>query len=167
MNTIQEAAQRGPVPYWMLHLASFPPPSASEGGTPRQGSGLDPQGAWYVLHTNISGFLESVPDNQKMLLHVEDLIGETEQTLRQVAGWLHLRTDDQAIEAMKHPERSPYACFGPASARYGNESYFLRSPVFSATVAEGYSLDGPLSWRPKPQEFLPEVKELARQFGYQ
>ena len=151
----------------MLYLASFPSPSGGEDGTARQDSGLDPQRAWYVLNMNVCEFLKVVPDDQKMLLHIEQLFSETEQTLRQIAGWLGLRTDDEAIEAMKHPERSPYARFGPPSARYGNEPFFLRSPGLGPKQPKMHTLGGPLSWRPTAQEFLPEVKELARQFGYQ
>jgi hypothetical protein len=77
-----------------------------------------------------------------------------------------LRTDEEAIGKMKHPERSPYSCFGPPSARYGNESFFLHSPALGP-APQIHTLDGPLSWRPTAQEFLPKVKQLARQFGYQ
>ncbi len=167
MQGIREAATRGPVPYWMLYLASFPRRFASEDGASHRDSGLDPQRAWYVLNTNVCNFLELVPDEQKMLLRVEDLLSDTDRTLRQIAGSLGLRTDDEAIEAMKHPERCAYARFGPPSARYGNGSFFLQLPDLGPKQPEVHTLDGPLNWRPTAQEFLPEVKELARQFGYQ
>ena len=49
--------------------------------------------------------------------------------LRKIAGWLGLRTDDAAINEMRHPERSPYACFGPPGARFGNDRFFLENPA--------------------------------------
>jgi hypothetical protein len=39
-----------------------------------------------------------------------------------------LRTDDEAIDAMLHPENSPYACPGPWPARGGNDRKFTHSP---------------------------------------
>jgi hypothetical protein len=67
---------------------------------------------------------------------------------------------------MKHPERSPYAHYGPPGARYGNDRSFLRSPELRPTRAERWELDGPLSWRADGQGFAPQVLELARLFGY-
>lgn len=166
MKGIREAAKHGPVPYWMLHLASFPGPGASEDGTPHDTPGLDPQRAWYVLNMCAFEFLKSVPEDQKMVIRGEDLLTGSEQTLRGIVGWMGLRMDDEAIEKMKHPERSPYARFGPPRARYGNESLFLHSPALSPRQAEVHTLEGPLSWMPT-QDFLPRVKQLARQFGYQ
>ena len=167
MKSIHEASKLGPVPYWMLNLASFPGASASEDGTPHKDSGLDPQRAWYVLNSNIATFLDPVPETQKLLLRVEDLMTDPSQTLGRVAGWLGLPTDDKAIEEMLHPERSPYACFGPTGARYGNESAFLQNPALSFEPVEAQSLEGALSWRHGGQGFLPKVKELARLFGYE
>jgi hypothetical protein len=166
MKGIEEAARQGPVPYWMLNLASFPGAAASEDGTPHRDSGFDPQRAWYVLNANACEFLNLVPDDQKMLLRTEDLCRETGTTLEGIAGWLGLRTDEEAIEAMTHPERSPYARPGPPNARFGNERAFLLNPMPAPAPPEPHTLEGPLSWRPGAQEFLPKVQELARQLGY-
>ena len=167
MKGIQEASKMGPVPYWMLNLASLPGPSASEDGTPHKDAGFDPQRAWYVLNANIDGFLKPISEPQKILLRVEDLMADPRQTVGRIASWLGLRTDDEAIEQMLHPERSPYACFGPRSARYGNEGAFLQNPALGDAPVELHSLEGPLSWTREGQGFLPRVKELARQFGYE
>ena len=51
-----------------------------------------------------------------MRVRGEDLLGEPDTYLRKIAEWLGLRTDEEAIEAMKHPEQSPYACIGPENA---------------------------------------------------
>jgi Sulfotransferase family len=167
MKGIQEAAKHGPVPYWMLHLASFPGRGAREDGTAHDSPGLDPQRAWYVLNMCAYEFLKSLPEDQKMAIRGEDLLACSEQTLRRITGWMGLRMDDEVIERMKHPERSPYARFGPPSARYGNESFFLHGPALGPKQPEVHTLDGPLSWKPTAQDLLPEVKELARKFGYQ
>jgi hypothetical protein len=165
MKGIEAAARQGPVPYWMLNLASFPGAAASEDGTPHRDPGFDPQRAWYVLNANACEFLKLVPADQTMLLHTEDLFRERRPTLERIASWLGLRTDEEAIEAMEHPERSLYACLGPPNARYGNERAFLENPMSLPAPSED-TLEGPLSWRPGGQEFLPKVQELARQLGY-
>ena len=42
-------------------------------------------------------------------------------------------TDTDAIEEMMHPERSPFACFGPLDALFGNDPNFLSGPSFGRT----------------------------------
>jgi hypothetical protein len=128
---------------------------------------FDPQRNWYALNVNICKFLESVPDEQKMRIRGEDVILDPDQRLREVASWMGLRTDAEAIEEMKHPERSPYACFGPAGARGGNDPDFLESPTLRPQKGKPHSLEGPLSWRIDRGGFLPRVKRLAKQFGYE
>jgi hypothetical protein len=136
-----------------------------------QGAGddgvLDPQHAWHLMHANVCKFLESVPENQKLRVRGEDVLRDPDAGLRQVVEWLGLRTDAEAMEMMKHPERSPYACFGPPGARFGNDPFFLKSPALRPWRAGPQSLDGPLTWRDDGQGFLPKVRRLAQQFGYE
>jgi hypothetical protein len=167
MKYINDRVQYGPVPRWLLYLASFPNPFSGADETRHGAHVVDPQRGWYVLNTNICQFLKSVPDEQKMQIRGEDLLTNPDQGLRRIADWLGLRTDDKAIKEMKHPEHSPYACYGPPGARYGNDAFFLKSPELRPSRAEPQTLDGPLSWRDDGYGFVPEVKELAQQFGYQ
>lgn len=128
---------------------------------------VDFQKAWYSMHMNIVTFLDGVPEGQQMRVLGEDLLANPEAYLRRIAEWLGLRTDDEAMEAMKHPERSPYACFGPMNARFGNDPHFLQSPTFRPySGAAQPTLEGPLSWRQDGRGFSLEVIELAREFGY-
>jgi hypothetical protein len=79
-----------------------------------------------------------------------------------------LRINEEAIDRMKHPERSPYAFLGPRGARYGNDIFFLENPrLRPSRASEALSLEGPLGWRKDGQEFCPEVKQMARDFGYE
>ena len=159
------AAEAGAAPEWVRNLASFPySPAAREGGSVNQ---EDPQCGWYVLNRNIVTFLKSVPGHQCMIVRGEELLTDPDRGLRQIAEWLGLRTDADAIEEMKHPERSPYACFGPAAARCGNDVFFLQNPVLHAVQTCSDSLEGPLGWRRNGEGFLPEVKDLAHRLGYQ
>jgi hypothetical protein len=165
MRYVDTLAKFGPVPNWLSYLAAFPYNSPNQ-PAPADDS-VDPQRGWYVLNMNIIQFLETAPTNQWITIRGEDLLSDPDRELRRVASWLRLRTDSSAVEEMKHPERSPYACFGPANARFGNDIFFLERPDFQASPPAPQSLDGPLRWRADGQEFLPEVKELARSLGYQ
>jgi hypothetical protein len=128
---------------------------------------VDFQIAWYTIHMNILTFLKGVPGQYKLLLRGEDLLAKPALHLRQIAAWLCLRDDTAAIEAMQHPERSPYASLGPSNAPFGNDPGFLRQPKLSHNRRmNAQTLDGPLIWRLDGSGFRPEVRELALQFGY-
>lgn len=129
----------------------------------------DFQKAWYSINMNIVTFLDGVPDTHKMRIRGEELLTDPPTYLGEIAKWLELRTDQAAIEAMLHPERSPYACLGPVNARFGNDPHFLREPALrrSDSLAKLPTLEGPLSWREDGAMFSLEVQELAREFGYQ
>jgi sulfotransferase family protein len=156
----------GAVPQWISDLASFPYSSPGQEVDSQSPSGVDPQRGWYVLNMNVVIFLKSIPRHQWMTVRGEELLTAPDTGLREIVAWLGLRADSEAIEEMKHPERSPYACFGPPGARLGNDIFFLQSPTLRPARAKVQSLEGPLSWRRDGQGFLPEVKELARYLGY-
>ena len=116
---------------------------------------------------NIITFLNGVPERQKIRIQGEELLAAPDTHLRQIAEWLGLRTDQEAIEAMQHPEQSPYASLGPVNARFGNDPSFLREPTLRrSSRAKEPTLHGQLAWREDGGEFSPEVRELAQEFGY-
>jgi Sulfotransferase family len=127
---------------------------------------LDPQVLWHRQHSNIVEFLTLVPPQRKLLVRGEDVLNDPDTALRQVAMWLGLRSDATAVEAMKHPERSPFAKMGPANARFGNDPKFLKDPVLRSQSAHLPTLEGPLEWRDDVGGFWPTVTALAREFGY-
>jgi len=130
---------------------------------------IDFQKTWFAFHMNIITFLAGVPPSQQCQIRGEDFLADPDGHLPKIAEWLGLRTDADALDAMKHPERSPYSCLGPMNAQYGNDPGFLMSPALrpSSGAKQKLSLEGPLSWRPDGRGFTPEVKELAREFGYE
>jgi hypothetical protein len=79
---------------------------------------------------------------------------------------LDVRADEEAIEAMKHPERSPYACFGPVNARFGNNPGFQRAPTLRRGSSKPGHPEGLTDRRKDGIRFSPEVEELAREFSY-
>ena len=129
------------------------------------GMNVDPQNLWLRLNANISRFLLSVPGTHQMRVRGEDLLIDPDRHLREIALWLGIRNDPEAITAMKHPEQSPYACLGPPGAKCGNDVLFLENPVLRPSRAGLRSLDAKPSWG--PETLLPQVKRLARKFGYE
>jgi hypothetical protein len=83
---------------------------------------------WYQFHNNILQFTNTLPNGQVMRIKGEDLLSETDVYLPQIAQWLGLRSDSEAVEAMKHPEKSPYAYVGPPPYPGGNDPKFMRNP---------------------------------------
>ncbi len=70
---------------------------------------------WLKVQGNILRFTATLPPGQAMRLRGEDLLADPPRYLRQICQWLGIRTDDDAITAMLHPEDSPYARPMPAS----------------------------------------------------
>jgi hypothetical protein len=150
---------------WLLQVALYRPPAADGAHADRNGL-RDPQHWWYARNRAIQEFLETIPAERHVRVRGEDLLSDPDTHLREVAAWLGLRADDEAIAAMKHPERSPYAFVGPRGARFGNDRFFLERPALRPGRARVDGLDGELGWRGDGQGFLPEVKALAIEFGY-
>ena len=168
LESVGQLSRSGPLPpsHWLVQLASISIPGEGQKHSEQLGGILDPQGAWYCLNKNICEFLETVPKDQKLRVCGESLRTNADEFLEQIATWMDLRADEAAIQLMKHPERSPYAALGPSNAPFGTDVFLPGIPDlrFSGRVIEG--LDEPLPWRSDGQRFFPEVKRLAREFGY-
>jgi hypothetical protein len=162
LKYVDYCARQGYVPHWLLRLSSFPSPLVSH----HEMAPVDPQRAWHTLHMTIHEFLAEVPPENQLRVRGEDVLSQPELTLRWIADWLGWPTDDESIQQMMHPEHSPYACYGPPGALLGNDHFFLQQPVFRQREDHPQSLDDPLSWLTDGQGFWPEVRDLARQFGY-
>jgi hypothetical protein len=83
-----------------------------------------------------------------------------------ICRWLGIRDDEEAIDEMMHPERSPFACFGPINALFGNDPNFLLGPTFRPHKVKFPRLDRPVPWRDDNQGLHPKVVALAQEFGY-
>lgn len=127
---------------------------------------VEPQFAWHDLNINILNFLEIVPPERKMRIRGEDIMSDPPRHLAEICRWLGIRDDAEAVEEMMHPERSPFACFGPISALFGNDPNFLRGPTFRPHKVKIPSLDGPVPWRDDGRGLHPRVVALARELGY-
>jgi hypothetical protein len=127
---------------------------------------VEPQFAWHDLNVNILEFLAEVPAAQQMRLRGEDVMESPESHLAGIARWLGLRDDAAAVDEMMHPERSPFACFGPINALFGNDPNFLSGPAFRPHKVKCPPMDGRVPWRDDGQRLRAEVVALAREFGY-
>jgi hypothetical protein len=127
---------------------------------------LEPQIAWHDINLNILDFLDEVPAEQQIRLRGEDVMVDPRRYLAEIARWAGLRDDDEAVDAMMHPERSPFACFGPIGALFGNDPNFLAGPTFRPHKPKLPSLSSPVPWRDDGKGLYPEVVGLAREFGY-
>lgn len=127
---------------------------------------IEPQVAWHDINLNILDFLDDVPADQQIRLRGEDVMAEPERYLAEIARWAGLRDDAEAVDAMMHPERSPFACFGPINALFGNDPNFLAGPTFRPHKPKLPSLAKPVPWRTDGKGLMPEVVALAQEFGY-
>jgi Sulfotransferase family len=127
---------------------------------------LEPQIAWHDININILNFLDEVPADRQMRMRGEDIMAEPEKHLAQIARWAGLRDDAEAVDAMMHPERSPFACFGPINSLFGNDPNFLAGPTFRPHKPKVPPLSKPVPWRIDGKGLYPEVIAMAKEFGY-
>jgi hypothetical protein len=126
---------------------------------------VDPDRVWLSPHRIIVEFLKGVPAERQLRLRGEDLLASPDAHVGHIAAWLGVDTSATALERMKHPEESPFACFGPPNARFGDDPSFLEKPWLRPYTHRAQDLDGPLSWNPQ-LTFSAAIKELAQGFGY-
>jgi hypothetical protein len=141
-----------------------------EGGDPlMRAYAADPERTWLRLQRNILDFARDLAPGQYMQIKGEMLLRDPRFYLAQICEWLELDRDPASIEAMLHPETSPYACLGPPSAAFGNDPNFILNPGLDfdrlARISEP-PLEGPVDWKSDRAEFSPPTKRFARQFGY-
>ena len=121
---------------------------------------------WHHSHETIMNFTSQLPEGQSLRIQGEKLLEELDKYLIQLAEWLGIRADEEALEAMKHPEYSPYACIGPLNARYGNDLKFLMSPELRAAKFNLPAIDTHPYYLEAREEVKPRVLGLAHQMGY-
>ncbi|MDH5572379.1 MAG: sulfotransferase, partial [Gammaproteobacteria bacterium] len=127
---------------------------------------LEPQIAWHDLNINILNFLEKIPATQQLRIKGEDIMVAPEEHLAKISRWLGIRDDAEAIAQMMQPEKSPFACFGPINALFGNDPNFLRGPAFRPHTPKIPSLYSAVPWRDDNQGLHPKVIALAKELGY-
>jgi hypothetical protein len=127
---------------------------------------VDPEQVWQRTNQLIAGAYRRLPPGQIMRIQGEQLLGDPDLYLPQIAEWLELDSGPEAIAAMKAPERSPYACLGPEGAMHGNDPNFLDNPRFVQREIPEASLKGPKDWGDASGEFSKLTMKLAKELGY-
>lgn len=131
-----------------------------------QGLGGDPARFWLATHQAIIRFLRDVPQEQQFCIRGEDLLSAPDEYLREITYWLGIRSDEDAIGAMKHPELSAFAGKGPPNALQGGDEKFFSNPVLRSFSSLTPPLDARLPWCSDSAAFSEPIRQLARDFGY-
>ena len=126
----------------------------------------DPQVLWHDYNLRILRFQEEVDPSRWLRIVGEDFLSDLDNQLAALCRWLGVSDAPEAIAAMKRPEDSPFACFGPLNAMFGNDPNFLGSPHLRPYTRKRETLEGALPWRPDGASFHPRVVEMATSFGY-
>jgi Sulfotransferase family len=122
--------------------------------------------AWYLTHRRIVRFTSALPRERCLRLRAEDVLNDTEQQLSAIARWLGIRYDAVAIDAMRHPECSPFARFGPEGSGVtgGNDPGFLADPIPRLAELPVW-IERPSGWN-GGKELWASVTRLAAELGY-
>jgi len=121
---------------------------------------------WLATHQRILHFAAELPDNRYLRVRAEDVLNDSDHQLRRIAGWLGVRDDADAVEAMRHPEASPFARFGPAGTGVvgGHDHGFLSDPLPRKAMLPP-SVELPAGWT-GGHDLWANIVGLANEFGY-
>lgn len=126
---------------------------------------MNPDTIWLKPHARVVEFLEDIPAARKLRVRGEDLMENPTFYLRQICQWLGIRDDDEAVDAMQHPETSPFARRGPINAPLGNDPSFLDAPALRPYKAKSEKLQGALAYDAN-LHFSPTLIHYAHRLGY-
>jgi hypothetical protein len=135
-------------------------------GSPLDGEPMRSIAAWYEIHRRILLFAQDLAPERYLRVRAEDVLNDPLPQLRCIAAWLNIRGDRRAIDAMLHPEASPFARPGPADLGLGggHDPGFLRDPVLRR-VDDPSALEPPAGWM-ADRSVWPMVVDLANRLGY-
>jgi len=121
---------------------------------------------WVATQQRILNFAASLPPDRFFRIKGEDVLCNPRSALTNIATWLGIRTDEEAIAAMMHPEESPFACEGPRDSGVigGYDPEFLRSPSLRL-VQSPPALALPAGWISNASLWRRTV-DLANRLGY-
>jgi hypothetical protein len=121
-------------------------------------------GTWLFNHGRVKRFTAALPPDRWMRVRSEDVLNSPETTLPAICRWLGIDAGPEAIEAMLHPERSPFARLGPSNAMGGNDPGFLEQPTVRRADLPA-TLELPPEWIVDPWLHV-SVVEFAASIGY-
>ena len=161
----------------LLHLARHPVScvtSMMTTGQPteRHGPALesDPERAafctelWCEAHERILELAAAKDRPPMLLVPGEDLVAGPNPTLARIAAWLQVDSDPAVLEAMRHPERSPFANPGPWPSWGDQDPHFLASPAFDPSA--GAIVSAIPDWWRLERRLVRRLRALADCLGY-
>jgi hypothetical protein len=122
--------------------------------------------SWVEIQCRILRLAAMLPEDRYMRVRAEDILNDIRPGLRSIASWLGVRTDEDAIGAMTHPEASPFASFGIEGSGIisGHDPNFLRDPIPHPVEVLG-TLEPPPGWVENSSLWEMTV-EIAHRLGY-
>ncbi|WP_220448778.1 sulfotransferase family protein [Nonomuraea mesophila] len=93
--------------------------------------------AWYRSHTAIVTALARVPEERRLRVRAEDLLGRPATELPRILGWLGLEWTDAVLDRMRATQNWPFAGRGPSQNLYGGDWKFHRDPRLRALPDPG------------------------------
>lgn len=121
---------------------------------------------WLKPHLTIVEFLETIEPERQIRMRGEDLLADPRSSMRQIAEWMGIDAGDEAVEAMLHPERSPFAGFGPKNARYGTDPNFMEKPALRPYTPKDQPIDVWMTPTGQEVAFSDMLRSRAMTFGY-
>jgi Sulfotransferase family len=133
---------------------------------PRLGEPIAGITVWRDSHARILRFVAALPGDRLMRVRAEDVLNDPRPQLQAIAAWLRLATDAAAIDAMCHPEASPFARFGPPDSGVtgGHDRGFLADPA-PRPVALPLAVERPPGWHGEARLWA-RIVDLAGALGY-
>jgi hypothetical protein len=133
---------------------------------PLEGQPMAGVAAWLDVHRRIERFLARIPSERSIRIRAEDVLNDTDAQLAAIARWLGLRADGPAIAAMRRPQDSPFACFGPRQSGVvgGHDPTFLAAPA-PRRARLPHAMEQPVGWSGEKRLWRETVVFAAR-FGY-
>ncbi|MCI0505772.1 MAG: sulfotransferase [Gammaproteobacteria bacterium] len=124
------------------------------------------EAAWLEPHNRINAFSKRLAEGQCLQLKIEALLAAPQLYLPQIAEWLGVSGETDALKATCMPQQSDYAALGPDNAPYGYEPKFISNPelpvkldIDSLSLA---NMDIELE-----TTLTKQILKLAKEFGYQ
>ncbi len=121
---------------------------------------------WLNCNNRIDTVTCRLPPERWRHVRAEDVLNTPTPIFHEIATWLGIRSDTAAIEAMLHPEQSPFAGFAPKTSGVsgGNDPTFLADPR-PRPIEQPPTFAHPLEWRADLRLWA-STRRAAEQLGY-
>jgi sulfotransferase family protein len=158
-----------------IHLTRHPVPTIRSMNEHLQGSVPDARDldftdhcarAWLAANRVIDSAMSKLAPERGLRIRVEDVLDGSTLALCAAATWLGIRSDDAAVAAMQHPERSPFARFAARSSGVGGgyDPKFLADPR-PRRIEGPNTLDAPVDWQ-IDFAIWSDIQRAAESLGY-